>query len=78
MATTRQRVRFTGIIRGEGHEAECAGWVLTVSLSGMPPTYAQYSIDTVSKALPDGNYRVFAHGASYAVRYQNGNWLAST
>jgi hypothetical protein len=77
MASTQQRVRFTGVVRGQGGEAECAGWVTMVTLPGLPPEYTQYHIDTLSKPLPDGNYTVFAHGGSYAVRYVNGHWLAS-
>ncbi len=76
MASSRQRVRFDGIIRGEGYEAECTGRVTMVSLSGRLPTYTQYSIDAVSKALPDGEYTVFAHGTCYPVRQRGGYWLA--
>lgn len=73
----RQRVPFHGVIRGEGHEAECSGWCLEISLSGQPPAYAQYKIESVDKSLPDGNYMVFAHGAATMVRRVSGTWLAA-
>jgi hypothetical protein len=76
MASTRRQVRFTGLVRGEGQEAECGGWCLEVSLGGTPPAYTRYQIDTLSKALPDGIYTVFAHGTNQPVRYVGGDWLA--
>jgi hypothetical protein len=76
MASTKRRVQFSGVIQGNGHQAECEGWCLEVSLSGGPTAHTQYSIDTVSVPLPDGDYTVFAHGTSQAVRRVNGMWLA--
>jgi hypothetical protein len=75
MASTERRVGFTGIVRGEGQEAECVGSVTEVSLSGMPPQYVRYRIDSCSKSLPDGDYMVFAHGGNFAARHVAGNWL---
>jgi hypothetical protein len=74
--TQRQRVRFVAVVRGQGGEAQCEGWVTIVTLPGLPPEYTQYQIDTLSKPLPDGSYTIIAHGRSVPLRYANGNWLA--
>jgi hypothetical protein len=78
MASTQQQVRFSGVIRGNGVEADCSGWCLAVSLTGMPPTYTRYSIDHVSKILQDGNYEVFTNGITISLRLTGGTWLAQS
>ena len=79
MPSIRERVRFTGILRSEGQEAECTVWATKVSLPGSNAVaYAKYSIQSVSKPLPDGNYTLTVNGEQYAVRCHNGNWLAAS
>jgi hypothetical protein len=77
MASTRKRVSFRGIVRGEhGEEAECTGSATEVSLPGLPPQYVHFHIEAVSKPLPDGNYTVFALGQNAPARRMNSQWLA--
>ena len=76
MASTKRRVRFKAIIRGQGGEAECTVWATEVTSPGVPPAYATYEIDSVSKPLPDGDYTVSVNDESHPVRRMNGHWLA--
>ena len=80
MASKRERVSFPGILRGEGHEADCMVRATKVSLPGDPSAfeYVDYSIEKVSKLLPNGLYQLLAHGKTINVRYENGSWLSGT
>ena len=80
MASTREHVSFPGILRGGGHEANCAVRATKVSLPGEPSVfeYVDYSIRDVSKPLPDGDYELLAHGKTIAVRNKNGYWLSAS
>lgn len=69
---------FTGILQGEGHEATCMVCATKVSLSGQFSAYVKYSIQNVSKALPEGGYTLSAGGGLIAVRYRNGFWMADS
>jgi hypothetical protein len=78
MTSTRERVSFPGIIRGQGQEAHCTVYATKVSLPGTSESaITDCDIQNVSKRLPDGNYQVTYAGRTDAVRYQGGNWLAS-
>jgi hypothetical protein len=78
MASTRERVTFAGIVRGEGREATCTIEATRVSLRGMPGAShtAHWSMVDVSESLPDGKYEVMADGQITKVRLVNGQWLA--
>jgi len=80
MASTREPVSFPGILRGGGHEANCTIWAINVSLPCKPSVfeYVEYSIENVSKPLPDNVYELSANGKTIAVRNQNGNWLSAS
>jgi hypothetical protein len=78
MASQRESVSFPGIIKGGGHEASCTIYATKVTLPGTSESaYTDYSIQGVSKALPEGNYDVTARGETTRVRLQNGHWLAA-
>jgi hypothetical protein len=78
MASLMQRVRFPGLLRGEGHEANCTVSATKVSLRGTSVSaYTRYAIDDSSMALPDGFYQLFANGEVIPLRYQGGDWLAA-
>jgi len=77
MASTRERVSFFGVLRGQGYEATCTVWATKVTQQGTGNVaYARYTIENVSKVLPDGTYQVLTNGQSFLVRLKNGNWLA--
>jgi hypothetical protein len=77
--TTRERVRLTGTLRGQGHEASGTIWATKVSLGQIDSTYSPpFSIENVSEPLPDGEYQLFANGALVAtVRQVRGKWIAA-
>jgi S-adenosylhomocysteine hydrolase len=77
MASTRERVRFSGTIRGEGRMANCSVWATKVTLIGAnDAAYADYSIDDVSDDLPDGDYSVTANGQTIPIARRNGFWVS--
>jgi hypothetical protein len=78
MGSLMQRVRFPGLLRGEGHEANCTVSATKVSLRGTNHfRYVKYAIDDVSKALPDGLYQLAANGEMIPLRHRGGYWLAA-
>ena len=78
MVERRVRVRFHGILRGQGHQTTCTVSATRVSLPGTGvEAYTQYRIESVSKPLPEGTYELVANGEVTRVRYQNGHWLAA-
>jgi hypothetical protein len=78
MASIRARVSFPGILRGGGHEANCTVRATKVGLPGEPSVfeYVDYSVEKVSKPLPDGLYQLLAQGKTISLRYQKGSWLS--
>lgn len=78
MASTKERVTFPGIVRGEGREAICTVEATRVSLRDAPGVShtAHWSMVDVSESLPDGKYEVVADGQRTKVRLVNGQWLA--
>ena len=80
MASTREPVSFPGILRGGGVEANCTVRAIKVSLPGMPSMfeYVEYSIESVSKPLPDNVYELSANGRTIAVRNKNGHWVSAS
>jgi hypothetical protein len=78
MTSSKRFVRFRGIVRGNGVEAECVVRALEVRLLGTDAiAYTQYRVEDVSKPLPDGLYDIIVNGETQKVRYQNGHWLAA-
>jgi hypothetical protein len=77
MTSPRKRIQFSEILRGEGHEATCTGHVTVVKsrVTG-DLAYTGYSIENVSKALPDGIYELTAaNGETIRFRHQGKEWL---
>jgi len=79
MASRRESVSFPGILGGGGHEANCTVRATKVRLPGEPGVFelVDYSVENVSKALPDGLYQLSAQGKTISLRYQNGSWLSA-
>jgi len=79
MASQRQSVSFSAIIKGEGQEATCRVSATKVSLPGSGAVaYVDYFIrdEDVSIALPDGHYQVFVNGETQTVVRRNGFWVS--
>jgi hypothetical protein len=77
MASTREKVRLAGVLRGQGHEATCTIEAIKVTApGGVASALTSQRIVNVSKTLPEGAYLLTTGGESpVAVRYSNGNWL---
>jgi hypothetical protein len=79
MTSTQERVNFPGILRGQGHEANCTVWATKASLPGTSEfTYTSYSIENVSKTLPEGEYQLFANGQVSTALHRNGRWISAS
>jgi hypothetical protein len=76
----RTPVVSTGTLCSENHEATCTVRATKVSLPGEPGefNYVDYSIENVSKKLPEGLYRLSAFGSNIMVRYKNGFWVSAS
>ncbi len=74
----RERVRLRGMISGHGYEVQCTVLATKVTLppSG-PVAYAGYSVEHVSKVLPEGDYQLLiSNGETRRLRHQSGHWLS--
>jgi hypothetical protein len=75
----KERISFSGKLRGDGHEAECTVSATRVTLPGTSAVaLAEYSIQKVSKTLPEGRYQLFAHGEVINLRHHSGQWLSDS
>jgi hypothetical protein len=78
MASRKEIVTFSGLLRGNGLESPCTIRALKVSLPGAgPPAYTRYEIARVLQALPEGVYQLFAQGGVSNVRLANGFWISA-
>lgn len=78
MASTRKSVSFPGVLTGQGQQATCVVSALEVTLGGTNESaYIDYSISSVSKMLPDGDYELVANGEKSRIRLKNGSWLSA-
>ncbi len=78
LASTKERVRLTETLRGQAQEASCTVVATKVSLpnSGMA-AFANYSVESVSKPLPEGTYELFVNGSLILLRHQNGHGVTA-
>jgi len=75
MAFTRESVRISGILRGRGETAKCMVSALRVTLEGTPLFKdCQFSVDWVSKALPDGEYTLSFENKTINMHYSKNSW----
>jgi hypothetical protein len=77
MASPRRMVRFPGTLHGQGEEAACTVSAMEVTNpGGGAVAYCRHSVESVSKALPDGDYQLLANGETVPLYFSNGNWLS--
>jgi hypothetical protein len=78
MSTIRERVQLRGRLSGQGQNAECIVSAIKLTLQANGPSdYAKYSVESVSKTLPEGDYVLaIANGKTLPVRKHCGQWLA--
>jgi hypothetical protein len=75
-SSTRRRVSFPGVIRGQGQEVACTVAATEVNIPEFTTTYCcQHSITNIAKALAEGEYQLTTNGKVIAVRHLNGSWL---
>ena len=68
MTYSREPVKMSGILRGQGQVAKCTGSATRVTLEGTRLSQdCQYAIDWVSKPLPDGDYKLALEGEGRTV-----------
>jgi hypothetical protein len=81
MSSSRERVSFPGVLRGQGHEARCTVEAEKVRLpGGSDINYTNYRIKpgSISKLLPNGNYTLTVNGELHEARHHNGLWSAAS
>ena len=78
MSTIREPVKFRGRLSGQGQNAECVVSAIKLTLRPDGPSdYARYSVESVSKTLPEGDYELaIANGKTLPVCQHRGQWLA--
>lgn len=77
MVSMRKPVRFSGVLRGEGHEANCAVSALKVTMpGGAASAYTQFTVNRVESALPDGRYKLTVNGQKILLRHHGGKWIS--
>jgi hypothetical protein len=76
MSSKRERVRFTGVIRGQGLQAACTGWAIKVTpkAASMGSAYCQIEIEDVP--LPTGYYELLLpEGQTERVHLKDGRMV---
>lgn len=73
------RVRFQGIIRGNGREANCtvSAFEVPSPVPNDPPAYSRYKVERVEKPLPEGSYTISVNGQETPIRFDGFYWLAT-
>jgi hypothetical protein len=80
MTFTREPVRMSGILRGQGKTARCTVSATRVTLIGTRLSKdCQYVIDWVSKPLPMGDYKLALEDEDRTVnmRHSKDGWRAT-
>ncbi len=73
------RVRFSGILQGQGYQESCEGWVTEESLSNGERTYTGYQIThPESFRFPEANYRILVHNQVIEVWPGRYGWIQGT
>lgn len=77
MTCTREPVRMSGVLRSRQETANCMVSALRVTLAGTRFFKdCQYSIEWVSKPLPENDYKLSFCGQAVNMRYSQGHWRA--
>ncbi len=75
MTCTREPIRMSGVLNGNGFAAFCTVSAVRVALSGTRLfKNCRYSILWVAKPLPDGKYQLVVEGDTVQMRLSSGNW----
>jgi hypothetical protein len=75
MTYIREPVRIRGVLRGGEHIANCMVSAVRATLSGTRLIKNfQHSIISVSKPLPEGDYKLSVEDEIINVRYSKGDW----
>lgn len=75
MTFAQERMKMSGILRGQGLIAQCTVSATRVTLlgSGLSKN-CNIAIEWVSKLLPPGDYQLLFEGNSCAIRQSKGQW----
>ena len=75
MSYTREPIRMTGILRGSGETSNCMVSALRVTLQGTRLFKdCQYSIEWLSRSLPNGDYSLSFDGKIIGMRLSKEGW----
>jgi len=79
VTSVRKSVAFTGLLKGQGHEAECTVTAVEVRLPGTDAVaHTRFGIHSVSKKLPAGKYQLHVNGGVQDVQQTaQGFWIAA-
>ena len=78
MTCTREPIRMAGILYSSRQTANCMASALRVTLAGTRFFKdCQYSIEWVSKPLPEGDYKLSFGEETINMRYSMGHWRAT-
>jgi hypothetical protein len=78
MSSKRQKVQFSGTLRGQEREASCVLTATKVTLAGTNEfSLIDYTVVSFSEILPDGEYELSAEGSTYKVHLRNGVLMAA-
>ena len=74
MSPTFVEGRHPGVLRGNGFESKCWIEVVTRMHFGLGTGSPGYDIAWSEKALPDGNYKLYAFGRIFDVTHHGELW----
>ena len=75
MTYLREPIKMSGVLRGGGITTSCNVSAVRVSLEGTRLSKnCGYSIEWISKALPDGDYKLSVDAKTIDMRYFRGGW----
>ena len=79
MAFARDPIRFSGVLLGNGSQANCTISAVRVFLIGSGLFKdCQYAIEWVSKSLPQGLYKLALEGKIVDVLHSKDGWRVDT
>lgn len=77
MVSMKEPVRLSGVLKGEGHEANCTVSALKVTMpGGAVSAYTRHTVTRVETALPDGRYELIVNGQKIFLRHDGGKWIS--
>lgn len=78
MAYTREHLRMSGVLLGNGQTANCTVSAVKVTLEGTKLSMnCGYSIEWISRPLPEGDYKLSVDDKTIDMHYSKDGWRAT-